>query len=171
MVATGSGYQMRSGSSRKNDRAWKLRRHAIPPANVELLADILVPPGAVGSVLFAHGSGNSRRSPRNRYVSETLHDGGSATILTDLLTPEEERIDARTSELRFDIPLLAQCLIGVADWASREPILGNLGLGGFGARTGPAAALIAAAEQPRIVCRQGRPSRSRRNRTSRPPRA
>ena len=133
----------------------------IPLTNLTLLADIVIPSGAAGIVLFAHGSGSSRHSPRNRYVAESLHAGGIGTILTDLLTAEEERIDSRTAELRFDIPLLAQRLIGIADWASREPILGNLGLGCFGASTGAAAALVAAAERPHIVqavvSRGGRP--------------
>lgn len=133
----------------------------IPLANVALLADIVIPSQAAGIVLFAHGSGSSRHSPRNRYVAESLHAGGIGTILTDLLTTEEERIDSQTAELRFDIPLLAQRLIGIADWASREPILGNLGLGCFGASTGAAAALVAAAERPHIVqavvSRGGRP--------------
>jgi dienelactone hydrolase len=133
----------------------------IPLANLTLLADIVIPSQAAGIVLFAHGSGSSRHSPRNRYVAESLHASGIATILTDLLTAEEERIDSQTAELRFDIPLLAQRLIGIVDWASREPILGNLGLGCFGASTGAAAALVAAAERPRIVqavvSRGGRP--------------
>lgn len=138
---------------------------AIPVGRIHLDADIVVPEAARGLVLFAHGSGSSRHSPRNRFVAETLQHGGIATILTDLLTADEERIDAQTAELRFDIALLAQRLTGVADWISREPQLGNLGLGCFGASTGAAAALVTAAERPRIVqavvSRGGRPDLAR----------
>lgn len=133
----------------------------IPIDNVELAADIIVPEGATGLVLFAHGSGSSRHSSRNRFVAETLHRGGMATILADLLTAQEERIDSETTELRFDIPLLAKRLTGLADWATRQRTLGDLGLGCFGASTGAAAALVTAADRPRIVqavvSRGGRP--------------
>jgi pimeloyl-ACP methyl ester carboxylesterase len=133
----------------------------IPIGGVALAADIVVPEGATGVVLFAHGSGSSRHSPRNRFVAEILQRGSMATILADLLTAEEERIDSETAELRFDIPLLARRLTGIADWANRQPILGNLSLGCFGASTGAAAALVTAAERPSIVqavvSRGGRP--------------
>lgn len=128
---------------------------------IQLAADIVVPDGPGGLVLFAHGSGSSRHSPRNRHVAGTLQHGGIATILTDLLTEDEERIDSRTAELRFDIGLLARRLVGIADWITRQPVLQDLSLGCFGASTGAAAALVAAAERPRIVhsvvSRGGRP--------------
>lgn len=122
---------------------------------------LTVPPGACGLVLFAHGSGSSRLSPRNRYVAEVLHQGGLATLLFDLLTPDEERIDRVTRELRFDIGLLAARLAGAIDWALTLPSLRGLPLGLFGASTGAAAALIAAARRPdavrAVVSRGGRP--------------
>ena len=92
-------------------------------------------------VLFAHGSGSGRHSPRNRYVAEELHQAGLATLLIDLLTPEEEQIDLRTRHLRFDIGPLAARLIGASDWLKRDPNTRTLGLGYFGASTG--AALVA----------------------------
>jgi putative phosphoribosyl transferase len=120
-----------------------------------------VPPGARGVVLFAHGSGSSRHSPRNRHVAQVLHDGGFATLLLDLLTPREESIDSRTGELRFDIPLLARRLVGALDWLARDGSLGALPVGLFGASTGGGAALVAAAERPArvraVVSRGGRP--------------
>jgi dienelactone hydrolase len=112
-------------------------------------------------VLFAHGSGSSRHSPRNRHVAQVLHDGGFATLLLDLLTPREESIDSRTGELRFDIPLLARRLVGALDWLARDGSLGALPVGLFGASTGGGAALVAAAERPArvraVVSRGGRP--------------
>jgi dienelactone hydrolase len=111
--------------------------------------------------LFAHGSGSSRFSTRNRAVAQRLNDLGLATLLLDLLTADEEVIDARTAELRFDIPLLAQRLTGTVDWTDRQPALAALPLGLFGASTGAAAALITAAERPQrvaaVVSRGGRP--------------
>ncbi len=133
----------------------------IPVANAELHADVRIPPKACGLVLFAHGSGSGRHSPRNRYVAEVLNEHGMATVLADLLTAEEEQTERHTRHLRFDIPMLAGRLAGIAEWAWREPELQDLATGYFGASTGAAAALIAAARQsPRIravVARGGRP--------------
>jgi dienelactone hydrolase len=134
---------------------------AVPSGGVVLDADVAVPAQARGVVLFAHGSGSSRLSPRNRMVAERLNGVGLATVLTDLLTIDEERADARTGELRFDINLLAERLTGVIDWIAEQPALARLPLGLFGASTGGAAALLAAAARPRrvraVVSRGGRP--------------
>jgi putative phosphoribosyl transferase len=128
---------------------------------VALEGDLVIPPAARGLVVFAHGSGSSRRSPRNRYVAGVLNQAGLATLLFDLLTPQEERVDDVTAELRFDIDLLAQRLAGATDWLIRDPSTGGLRIGYFGASTGAAAALIAAAEHPErvaaVVSRGGRP--------------
>jgi len=133
----------------------------IPLGGIELAADISLPARAKGLVLFAHGSGSSRHSPRNRHVADVLHRGGIGTVLIDLLTGEEEAIDVQTAELRFDIPLLGHRVAAITDWICREPVLKNLGLGYFGASTGAAAALVAAAERPNavkaVVSRGGRP--------------
>ncbi|MGI5242596.1 dienelactone hydrolase family protein [Dactylosporangium sp. CA-139066] len=133
----------------------------VPSAGVLLDADLTVPAHAKGVVLFAHGSGSSRLSPRNRLVAERLNAAGLATVLTDLLTAEEEEHDALTGELRFDIGLLAGRLTGVADWIAAEAALAALPLGLFGASTGAAAALMTAAARPRqvraVVSRGGRP--------------
>ena len=121
----------------------------------------MIPTGAQGLVLFAHGSGSSRRSPRNRYVAKVLNEAGLATLLFDLLTTKEDSIDQRTRHLRFDIGLLAARLKGARDWNRQNPTTSMLNIGYFGASTGSAAALIAAAEQPSgvsaIVSRGGRP--------------
>ncbi|WP_433222575.1 dienelactone hydrolase family protein [Dactylosporangium sp. CS-047395] len=134
---------------------------AVPSGGVVLDADVVVPAQARGVVLFAHGSGSSRLSPRNRMVAERLNGVGLATVLTDLLTTDEERVDARTAELRFDVDLLAERLAGVIDWIAEQPALARLPLGLFGASTGGAAALLAAAARPRrvraVVSRGGRP--------------
>jgi len=128
---------------------------------IELGADISIPERARGLVLFAHGSGSSRHSPRNRYVAQFLNRGALATVLTDLLTEDEEAEDSVTARLRFDIPLLGQRVAAITDWIGRQPVLKSLGLGYFGASTGAAAALVAAAERPKIVravvSRGGRP--------------
>lgn len=128
---------------------------------IDLSADIAVPDHAKGLVLFAHGSGSSRHSPRNRHVADVLNRGAIGTVLTDLLTEDEEAIDIRTAELRFDIPLLGRRVAAVTDWIGKQPGLNKLGLGYFGASTGAAAALVAAAERPNIVravvSRGGRP--------------
>ena len=128
---------------------------------LQLAGDLGLPPEPAGLVLFAHGSGSSRFSSRNRAVARRLNDLGLATLLLDLLTADEEVIDARTAELRFDIPLLARRLTGTVDWTDRQPALAALPLGLFGASTGAAAALITAAERPQrvaaVVSRGGRP--------------
>ncbi len=128
---------------------------------LHLAGDLVVPAPTRGLVLFAHGSGSSRFSTRNRAVARRLQEGGLATLLFDLLTQDEEAIDARTAELRFDIPLLAGRLVGALDWLTSQPALAGLGVGLFGASTGAAAALIAAARRPdrirAVVSRGGRP--------------
>jgi dienelactone hydrolase len=125
------------------------------------MADIAHPEEARGLVLFAHGSGSSRLSPRNRAVAAGLQRAGLATVLVDLLTPEEERLDARSGRLRFDINLLAARLIALTDWLRQDPAGAGLGVGLFGASTGAAAALVAAAARPdavrAVVSRGGRP--------------
>lgn len=128
--------------------------------SVELTGDLSVPPGAEAIVLFAHGSGSSRRSTRNRAVAATLHESGLGTLLFDLLSDAEEAIDERTAELRFDISLLADRLLGATRWVGESNNLRDLRIGYFGASTGAAAALVAAAKEPRIgavVSRGGRP--------------
>ena len=128
---------------------------------VVLEGNLGVPEGARGVVLFAHGSGSSRHSPRNRYVAATLREAGLATLLVDLLTSEEEELDLRTRQLRFDIGLLAERLVGATDWIAQNPDTRNLPVGYFGASTGAGAALAAAAERPEevgaVVSRGGRP--------------
>jgi putative phosphoribosyl transferase len=124
-------------------------------------ADLTIPPGATGIAIFAHGSGSSRFSPRNRMVASELNRAGIATLLVDLLTPAEEQVDRRTARLRFDIPLLAGRLVQVTDWAEAQPATARLAVGYFGASTGAAAALIGAALRPQrvvaVVSRGGRP--------------
>lgn len=133
----------------------------VPVQGAFVNGDLTVPQGARGLVLFAHGSGSSRHSPRNRAVASTLREAGLATLLADLLTPEEEALDTRTGHLRFDIGLLAQRLIDLTDWAGQEPGLRELAVGYFGASTGGGAALVAAAKRPdvvrAVVSRGGRP--------------
>lgn len=128
---------------------------------VALDGNLMIPEGATGIVLFAHGSGSSRHSPRNRYVAEELNTAGLATLLFDLLTSEEEVIDQRTRHLRFDIGLLADRLVKTTGWLQELPETRSLNVGYFGASTGSAAALVAAAERPdpikAIVSRGGRP--------------
>jgi putative phosphoribosyl transferase len=133
----------------------------VPAPDARLAGTLTVPPAARGVVVFAHGSGSGRFSPRNRAVAGVLVDAGLATLLMDLLTAEEEREDARTERLRFDIPLLAERVVYAIDWLSAEAALSALPVGCFGASTGAAAALIAAAERPQrvaaVVSRGGRP--------------
>jgi putative phosphoribosyl transferase len=128
---------------------------------VILEGDLAIPEGAHGIVLFAHGSGSSRQSPRNRFVAETLVAGGLATLLFDLLTEDEEYQERLTRHLRFDIGLLARRLVGATDWILQQPEARNLKVGYFGASTGGGAALVAAAELPEavgaVVSRGGRP--------------
>lgn len=120
-----------------------------------------IPENASALVLFAHGSGSSHHSPRNQFVARTLNESGLATLLFDLLTPEEEAIDMHTREHRFNIDLLAVRLGHVTEWAKRQEQTSDLGLGYFGSSTGAAAALMAAAEAPQnvdaVVSRGGRP--------------
>jgi putative phosphoribosyl transferase len=131
----------------------------LPGATLD--GDLAMPSGATGLVLFAHGSGSSRHSPRNRYVADVLQQAGLATLLMDLLTMEEERIDLVTRHLRFDIDLLGRRVVGATDWLAGQPEASALNLGYFGASTGAAAALVAAAERPAavkaVVSRGGRP--------------
>jgi dienelactone hydrolase len=133
---------------------------AVTFRDVRLQGLLRVPPDARGIVLFAHGSGSGRLSPRNNYVAEQLGKAGLATLLFDLLTAQEEEIDEQTAELRFDIPLLTERLVAATEWTRRQPALRQFAVGYFGASTGAAAALMAAARVPGIaavVSRGGRP--------------
>jgi putative phosphoribosyl transferase len=126
-----------------------------------LQGTLSVPGSPVGLVLFAHGSGSSRFSPRNRHVAQRLQEQGFATLLLDLLSPHEEQLDLRGGRFRFDVALLARRLGWVGDWARAQPEVASLPMGLFGASTGAAAALVAAAERPdriqAVVSRGGRP--------------
>jgi dienelactone hydrolase len=137
------------------------REVRIATGGVELHGGLAVPDGAHGVVLFAHGSGSGRYSPRNQYVARALRQSGLATLLMDLLTAEEESVDQYTRHLRFDIELLALRLIGATDWLRQTPATRDLPIGYFGASTGAGAALMAAAERPdvvrAVVSRGGRP--------------
>ena len=128
---------------------------------VELDGDLAVPADASGLVLFAHGSGSSRHSPRNRQVAAALRRVGLATLLLDLLTPAEEELDRTTAELRFDVGMLAERLVAAVDWLVADAATGALPIGAFGASTGAGAALVAAVERPEavaaVVSRGGRP--------------
>jgi dienelactone hydrolase len=128
---------------------------------VTLEGNLSVPERARAVVLFAHGSGSSRHSPRNRFVAEVLREADLATLLIDLLTTDEEAADAHTGHLRFDIGLLAERLVGATDWLGRDRQTAGLAIGYFGASTGAGAALVAAAERPdvigAVVSRGGRP--------------
>jgi pimeloyl-ACP methyl ester carboxylesterase len=132
----------------------------VPIGAISLEGNVNLPAAPCGVVLFAHGSGSSRHSPRNRFVASALNQRHIATLLIDLLTPDEDAIDRRTRKLRFDIPLLAERLLGATDWLSQHPDTSRLALGYFGASTGAAAALIAAAKKPdtvqAVVSRGGR---------------
>ena len=129
--------------------------------DVDLEGYLSVPTAAVGIVLFAHGSGSSRHSPRNRYVADLLNESGLATLLIDLLTADEQEVDNQTAQLRFDIPFLAKRLVAISEWLKKHPEIPGLKLGHFGASTGAGAALVAAAEAPHlvrsVVSRGGRP--------------
>lgn len=133
----------------------------IPVGKINLEGGLTIPQEANGLVLFVHGSGSSRKSPRNQYVAQVLNQAGIATLLFDLLTAEEEVVDERTRELRFNIGLLAERLEKVTDWVANNPITKHLNLGYFGASTGAAAALIAEVRTSHliraIVSRGGRP--------------
>ncbi|MGH2694151.1 MAG: dienelactone hydrolase family protein [Actinomycetota bacterium] len=148
-----------------------MREIAIPLGDVELSGDLAVPGEggdsgvASGVVLFAHGTGSSRHSPRNRLVADTLRDAGLATLLMDLLTETEEVGEARTGHLRFDIGFLARRLVAAIGWLGEDPETKAMPIGLFGASTGAAAALVAAAQLPDIVgavvSRGGRPDLAR----------
>ena len=142
-----------------------IRAVKIPVGRTMLQGDLIVPTRARGIVLFAHGSGSSRHSPRNRAVAEVLRAGWMATLLMDLLTVDEETLDVGTGRLRFDIPLLAARLVAATDWLQADSEMRAVPLGYFGASTGAAAALMAAVERPRlvgaIVSRGGRPDLAR----------
>lgn len=133
----------------------------VPVEGATLAGDLGVPRGAAGLVLFAHGSGSGRHSPRNRYVAEALRNAGLATLLIDLLSADEERRDERTGHLRFDIHFLARRLVDTTLWLTRTPETAHLRVGYFGASTGGGAALVAAATLPEavgaVVSRGGRP--------------
>lgn len=138
---------------------------SIPSGKVELEGELKVPQGATGIVLFAHGSGSSRRSPRNQYVARVIREAGVGTLLFDLLTKEEEAIDAYTGELRFNIEFLARRLVDATNWITSRPTTQHLRIGYFGASTGAAAALLGAVELSdlvaAIVSRGGRPDLAR----------
>lgn len=137
---------------------WPVR---IPVGHRHLQGDLAWPDEPHGLVVFAHGSGSSRHSPRNQHVASVLEDRGYATLLIDLLTEEEERVDRRTAHLRFDIQLLADRLVAIIDWIRKQPDTETVPIGLFGASTGSGAALVAAAARPAevaaIVSRGGRP--------------
>jgi len=132
-----------------------------PSTNTTLEGNLIIPKAAEGIVVFAHGSGSSRHSPRNQYVAQVLNKAGLATLLTDLLTKEEEEVDIKTRQHRFNIDLLSKRLVAVTDWITQNPHTQKLFVGYFGASTGAAAALVAAAERGNIVSaivsRGGRP--------------
>ena len=139
-------------------KSWPVR---IPTGEVTLSGELGIPESAVGVVVFAHGSGSSRHSPRNQFVARTLRDSRIATLLFDLLTSEEESEDALSGHLRFNIGLLAQRLVTATQWVANHPQGRSSGLGYFGASTGGAAALVAAASLGQgiaaVVSRGGRP--------------
>lgn len=138
----------------------EVRTQTMKLAGVELMGDVREPANAGALVIFAHGSGSGRLSARNQYVADVLAARGLGSLLFDLLTEAEQRLDNETGELRFDIALLAKRLIDVIDWVAGDPQLGKLRIGLFGASTGAAAALWAAAQRPvrvaAVVSRGGR---------------
>lgn len=133
----------------------------VPVDSVRLDGTLSVPTAASGVVLFAHGSGSSRHSPRNRYVADLLNESGLATLLIDLLTADEQEVDLQTAQLRFDIPFLAKRLVVITEWLAKHQEVAGIEIGHFGASTGAGAALVAAAEIPgqvrAVVSRGGRP--------------
>jgi putative phosphoribosyl transferase len=137
------------------------REVRIPAGPATLEGNLGIPEDARRVVLFAHGSGSGRHSPRNRYVAQALREARLATLLIDLLTLEEEEVDLYTRHLRFDIGLLAERLVSATDWLTQDPRRQDLRIGYFGASTGAGAALVAAAARPEaagaIVSRGGRP--------------
>jgi putative phosphoribosyl transferase len=146
-----------AASSKKEE----LLRVLIPVGMAALEGELGIPEGAHGLVLFAHGSGSGRKSPRNRFVAESLRNAGLATLLIDLLTRDEEEADLQTGAFRFDIGLLSGRLLDATDWLSQSPETANFSIGYFGASTGAAAALVAAAQRQShvgaVVSRGGRP--------------
>lgn len=144
------------------EMGWEERGEEVRLAVNEVTVEgsLAIPAGAQGIVLFAHGSGSSRHSPRNQHVAAALNQAGLATLLFDLLTSEEEAEDLITGQLRFDIPMLAERVAGATNWVARNSQTAGLRRGYFGASTGAAAALVAAAERDdiaAIVSRGGRP--------------
>lgn len=146
----------------------KITGVAVEHTLVRLVADsaqvegtLSMPSGVRGVVLFAHGSGSTHRSPRNRFVADILNESGLGTLLIDLLTPDEQQVDLQTAQLRFDIPFLGGRLTGMTGWLGQHPEVRHLPIGLFGASTGAAAALLTAAERPdvvrAVVSRGGRP--------------
>ncbi len=133
----------------------------VPANEVNLAADVTLPADARGLVIFAHGSGSSRHSRRNRFVAQILNEAGLGTMLIDLLTEQEEIVDDQTAQLRFDIPFLGRRLVAITDWVVQQRTFAKLTTGYFGASTGAAAALLGAAARPAIVkavvSRGGRP--------------
>jgi putative phosphoribosyl transferase len=133
----------------------------VKEAGAVLEGYLTLPTAATGVIVFAHGSGSSRHSPRNRYVADALNEGSLATLLIDLLNADEQEVDLQTSQLRFDIPFLANRLLAITEWLRNQPQVAGLKIGYFGASTGAGAALVAAAEVPRlvqaVVLRGGRP--------------
>lgn len=133
----------------------------VPANEVNLAADVTLPADARGLVIFAHGSGSSRHSRRNRFVAQILNEAGLGTMLIDLLTEQEEIVDDQTAQLRFDIPFLGRRLVAITDWVVQQSTFAKLTTGYFGASTGAAAALLGAAARPAIVkavvSRGGRP--------------
>ena len=148
------GHTGHTGSAREHEVQ-------IPSGEAVLEGELNVPVGAGGIVLFAHGSGSSRHSPRNQFVARTIREAGVGTLLFDLLTREEESVDVYTRHLRFDIGLLARRLVDATNWVKREADLWHLRVGYFGSSTGGGAALVAAAELGEsvgaVVSRGGRP--------------
>lgn len=140
---------------------WEQRSVQITADENVLEGNLTLVPGASGIVVFVHGSGSSRNSPRNQYVAGELQENGLSTLLFDLLTPDEEIIDLRTRQLRFDIDLLARRTVGAVNWLAGQGFARGMQLGLFGSSTGAAAALITAAERPEltgaVVSRGGRP--------------
>jgi len=132
----------------------------VPADSIQLEGTLSIPTAARGVVIFAHGSGSSRHSPRNRYVADILNEAGLATLLIDLMNADEQEVDLQTGQLRFDIAFLAKRLVAIAQWLREQPQASGLKLGFFGASTGAGAALVAAAELPfvtrAVVSRGGR---------------
>ena len=144
------------------DRAWNNQAYQVQVgSNITLEGNLNIPENPRGVVLFAHGSGSSRHSPRNQFVAQVLHKAGFATLLIDLLTASEEEQDRQTGHLRFNIDLLSERVEGATNWLTVNPATANLKIGYFGASTGAAAALVAASKHPlavgAVVSRGGRP--------------